>query len=517
MATYEETTWYWDIEIYLQRPNAAEPSGIEIATHETLYHEYGPITYLDKQQITLAGFLDYFNDRLETQADANDWPEFHAMATPYLTLGTGEDPNAPGGGGLVSSGGGPAINPSAKPAHRKLDKAPMDSGVWMANVASGADRGFVNQMIVRYDISILSRVAFNDKIIDYAEKVAADNGSPASEWSYYGFKIYWHRGRSTEPGVAFPGHPHEPYATMQYTTWPDAPVVEMPYSAPMITCIQDDLPLPPNIQFVPFMGINNKLLVLLNSNTGVYHARPVVVLEKDLEKLVDIFANQKGVVYTTQTLNNLLNTAPPRAMEAALAYEADDPVKKYEIFRMTELPTSYRDFANGLNPIATPTGNISIGKDSTAASYIDTISPNIKYYYCARAVDMHDNFSNPSFVYEIQLVDNEGQVYIISKTIAFESQIKRSNTKAGRRFVYIEPALHQLTLGGPSTWGGLLPSPLDTITADDIPQDEILGQYHGGPTDSLWGKTFRLRFTSKKTSRKFDLNITFNNSGVKIP
>ena len=144
-------------------------------------------------------------------------------------------------------------------------------------------------------------------------------------------------------------------------------------------------------------------------------------------------------------------------------------------------------------------------KRASGAHLIDEVQPNTKYYYCVRAIDVHNNFSNPTHVFEAELVDNEGQVYLILKTIYFEETIERIETKAGRRYIYIEPSLRNVAYNA-------------SIEPDDapstLPDDNILGP---GGDEACWDQTLKIRVTSKKTGKKVDLNVTFKNTGVITP
>ena len=148
------------------------------------------------------------------------------------------------------------------------------------------------------------------------------------------------------------------------------------------------------------------------------------------------------------------------------------------------------------------------------------MEPNTKYYYCARAVDVHRNFSNPTHVFEAELVDNEGQVYLILNTIYFEPE-GMPDEKVGRRFVYIEPSLRNLQFN-PNIQVGEQdqpPTPLELATIQTLPGNNLLGDPLEGDGNAAdcWDKTFKVRVTSKKTGKKVDLNITFKNSGVVNP
>ena len=76
------------------------------------------------------------------------------------------------------------------------------------------------------------------------------------------------------------------------------------------------------------------------------------------------------------------------------------PTGRFEIYRIDTQPNSYSDFTGNL---------IAIIGDNTAsaASYVDNVSPNTKYYYVFRAIDVHGNRSNPTDVYEIELTEFE--------------------------------------------------------------------------------------------------------------
>ena len=177
-------------------------------------------------------------------------------------------------------------------------------------------------------------------------------------------------------------------------------------------------------------------------------------------------------------------------------FPSHDP---YELFKIDFRPESYEDFAQGTL--------ISIDPDSGLTGYFkDSILPNKKYYYCARSIDVHTNISNPTYIFEVELVNNDGQIFLRQNIINFKQEKKQTYTKSGRRFIYVDPVFQQTALAQANF-------PEDPQSTNFPPPDNILGIVD----KKVWTKNFKLRVTSKKTGKKIDLNLTFKNSGVTNP
>ena len=263
----------------------------------------------------------------------------------------------------------------------------------------------------------------------------------------------------------------------------------VPYSFEGIQAsVIDKPPVSPELSFYPLKGVDTRVKVLLNSSTGDYMDKPIAILDSDKQFIEEEYSGQTGIDKTYEEI---------RSSGSKIRYTSDDPVDKYQLFRINAEPTSYEDFNNNFVEIDPDVG--------TPGYFEDIIIPNRKYYYCARSVDVHGNISNPTYIFEIEMFNNEGQIYLRQQVFTFKAK-KPTYTKQGRRFIYIEPSFQQVALDPNTT----IPAPSDL---DEIPQDSLLGVAES----KCWQQKFKIRVTSKKTGRKMDLNITFKNSGVTNP
>ncbi len=343
----------------------------------------------------------------------------------------------------------------------------------------------------------------NNFAIKYEIRCASITGNTPTPHTLTSFRVVFRRGPH---GFNTPVNINEevPFGEITIRSDMDTRAVALPYST-HINAILDNPPVPPDFRIVPFSGVSNRLLLLLNSSTGEFDATPVIIKETDLEAVVNQYVAQTNepisLVEAQEQINN---------KQLTINYKNDDPIDRYEIFRTTTKPNSYADFAADAVPYRVISGRITMDKRASGAHLIDEVQSNTKYYYCVRAIDVHNNFSNPTHVFEAELVDNEGQVYLILKTIYFEETIERIETKAGRRYIYIEPSLRNLSYA---------PDTADSeASSNDNPGSNKLNQTEGDNIDAdCWDKTLKIRVTSKKTGKKVDLNVTFKNSGVITP
>ena len=171
-----------------------------------------------------------------------------------------------------------------------------------------------------------------------------------------------------------------------------------------------------------------------------------------------------------------------------LTFRSDDPPKEFEVFMLgpdpetgsPRPPKSYIDFANAERIVLPIEGG-------TSTSFRPDITPNKKYYYTFRSVDIHGNISFPSKIYEIELVDDSGAIYLVTNIYEFPEP-KKVMKKDVRKFMNIIPS--------------------STQTVFEPPQD---GSYINftpamGPLFES-DKRYKFRLTSKKSGKKLDINV----------
>jgi len=255
------------------------------------------------------------------------------------------------------------------------------------------------------------------------------------------------------------------------------------------TYIFDEAPIYPNVDIIPYMNLGNKMLINISENVGRYIDEPIQILEDDKERH-DIMIRSQDV-----------------RMGNKIVFESEDPPSAYQIFRIdpdpetgnTKKPTSYEDFKDYLRYSIELTPN-----DSANASFHETVQINKKYYYTFRAIDVHDNISNPSPIYEVELVadGDKANVFPNIRVVNFGSKIKSTQRKELKRYIHIEPSLDQFVVGEDAH-----ESALDVMPIIGLKEKRLFE----ADTEETKKKPnrFKIRMTSKKTGRKVDINVRF--------
>jgi len=254
------------------------------------------------------------------------------------------------------------------------------------------------------------------------------------------------------------------YLTVKHA--PHLVIVEEPFfefSGVMI----DRPPMPPCVEFVPYKDINNKILIFINRSIGEKKEKPISINPGD-ERIFNNFKRKAGI------------------KTEEILFRTDDISSAYEIYRIDFLPRSYTDFA----------GNLKSRVESPAlGSFMDKLMPNKKYYYTFRTIDIHEHFSNPSPIYEVELRDDHGFVVPMIRIVEPHPEKDRTHSRNFKKFIQISPSLSQLLLDEASI----------SRAKQGKSKDLSLGI-----GKSIWDKKYKIRITSKNTGRKMDLNLKFD-------
>lgn len=239
--------------------------------------------------------------------------------------------------------------------------------------------------------------------------------------------------------------------------------------------ILDNAPVFPDVSIVPFKGVTDRVIINLNGNMGKYELDPIIMSDADSE-FVSNYRNARG-----------LSGADP------ILYESDDPVSKFEIYRSTSAPRSYADLGTQL--LTTVSSDV-----ATSVSFVDNVSPNTKYYYTFRSIDVHGNRSNPTEVFVIELVQFEGMIFFNQSVYEFGSEEYNNvkTEKTFKRYFQINPNLIQSLIDYKKTFP-------DGDTSSALKATSVSV---GRAETPVWDKRFKLRITSKNSGKKFDINFT---------
>ena len=193
--------------------------------------------------------------------------------------------------------------------------------------------------------------------------------------------------------------------------------------------------------------------------TDRYKMKPVIMLDSDIQEFELI---KKAQLVVDDSGNPLLN--------GKVEFGSDDPVGTFQLFRTLQRPKSYSDFE--------------LYDQVTQGVYEEKILPNTRYYYTFRAIDNHGHVSNPTPVYEVELIDEKGAVKPLIRTIDMTPQKNRAVVKDCQKYLLIRPSLKQLYFSHDPE--------VDGIFSNDNKK-----------------KRYKMRITSKGSGKKIDINFSY--------
>jgi hypothetical protein len=123
-------------------------------------------------------------------------------------------------------------------------------------------------------------------------------------------------------------------------------------------------------------------------------------------------------------------------------------------------------------------------------AYISNIIPNQKYYYTFISRDLVGLYSNASFTYEVEVVEDSGYVYTKVNVYEYPVEDNKVTTKSFQKLLKVKPSFEQL----------------QPFNASSIGEGES-GVYTTTPGGQP--PKFKIRVRSKKSKRVFDINLKY--------
>jgi len=340
---------------------------------------------------------------------------------------------------------------------------------------------YSDQATYKYDVYTLRAVFGSKYKYRWGSQTTAD-GAPGFDYEdvhqNYGMSIYSEAGAlppAPAPGQGFDFAPYFTGLTITenssnetfnfiakflVTVEPSIQIIEDKLFSTPEVYIMDKPPMPPDVNIVPYRAVSDKLKFIFTGTSGRMKEKPILILNSDKEKF-DLVKKSQLVFPLAGTDDNL---------DAPVEFANDDPVTRFQIFRTRNKPSSFQDFE--------------LYKDFIPAVFEETILPNTKYYYTFRAIDDHNHISNPSPIYEVELIDEKGAVKPLINLFNFEPSWPKTYMRECQKYIYIKPNLKQLYF------------------SEDEEVDGIFSTQNKK-------KRYKLRLVSKGTGKKIDINFSY--------
>ena len=285
------------------------------------------------------------------------------------------------------------------------------------------------------------------------------------------------------------------------------------------TMVDDKPPLPPLVNFVPYRGINDKILVLMNNSIGEAKRTPIIMFEEDKQLIQDVAVVQ-GKNYETEQLQ-IGDRTIDIYKSLVLDYKSDDQEGVFQAYRIVNEPTSYNDFEKDLS---LKVFELNVEGNFKNDSFQDDIVPNVDYYYTFRFQDIHGKISNPTEVYKVRMEQSVGTgPYLKIETLNLLKKQKDTHdekfvtSKVAQKYIMIRPSDDQNNVRYKRGDGsGDLSYDEDGFPVDpDIGYENVVVEV-GDQNKSVFGRKFKLRVTSKQTGKKIDVNFTVKQPEIVI-
>ena len=178
---------------------------------------------------------------------------------------------------------------------------------------------------------------------------------------------------------------------------------------------------------------------------------------------------------------------------------------RFQVFRKSEQPKTYNDFFDNL------IGTFENNNMTENMAILDNIRPNKKYYYTFRTINIFGSLSNPTPVFEVELIKDADDSRILVNSFLFNNTpplFKEEGNLNFRSLLHMNVATQQLEFNVEDlrNTDGFIPSFQDEITNINLGSTELALEL----VNKIWGRKFKFRVRSNDSGKIIDFNVKVN-------
>ena len=237
-----------------------------------------------------------------------------------------------------------------------------------------------------------------------------------------------------------------------------------------------------NVSPFHFIDNSNRIGFQINQESFIKRPYPELITSQDLSNKLDYLKSKELEMY------NLVEKV------------SQSPARYVEVYRISKKPNSFADFKDSL----VATIDLRINKEAYNFSnkiISDQVNANKVYYYVFRFVNENGNHGPLSQIIQCELVNDGGYSYALFDTVDssdFNPNKVTAKTASFKKLMQIDPNLAQMYFDD------------SAVEYEDFAPNQIDNLEVGIANQKIWDKKFKIRLTSKKTSKKLDLNLSYN-------
>lgn len=273
--------------------------------------------------------------------------------------------------------------------------------------------------------------------------------------------------------------------------------------------VLDHPPTAPTMQFFPRAFVDNQIDVSISPVSGKIGTMiPEDGTWDETQRIISIGDNEDRIsemrVYQAEQSGGRI---PPGEMR--YKFKGKSQVRNIIFYRATDINLDVEtqsEIYNSFNPETND--NVLVRKYSTKflsqdefgditrlLSYDlrDSIRPNVNYYYTCIVEDVHGNLSNPSEIYRVRLLSENGMVIPEVASVTPKGSNRQTSDKNLARYIQIDASNIQTF-------------PFVSATEQGVTNSRSLG---AALNNKIEDQSYIVRLTSKDTGRKFDLKLNF--------